>query len=116
MYEYDAVSQNDLPPLPEAPWGTMLTTLALLFLFAALVFVVYYSSNRLDESVTARTGEQQLRELQDSERAILNNCGYDAETNTHRIPIDRAMDALIEEAKANKGEMKSFPAKKTKVP
>lgn len=103
---------TDLPPLPEAPWGTMLTTLALLFVFAALVFVVYYSSERLEESVTVRTGEQQLQELRDSERAILNNYGYDAETKTHRIPIDRAMETLIEEAKSNKGEMKSFPAKK----
>jgi hypothetical protein len=103
---------NDLPPLPEAPWGTMLTTLALLFFFAALVFLVYYSSGRLNDSVTAQTGEQQLQELRDSERAILNNYGYDAETSTHRIPIDRAMETLIDEAKANKGEMTSFPAKK----
>jgi hypothetical protein len=108
----DNETPNDLPPLPEAPWGTMLTTLALLFLFAALVFVVYYSSGRLDESVTAQTGEQQLQELRDSERAILNNYGYDAETSTHRIPIEKAMEVLIEEAKANKGEMKSFPVKK----
>jgi hypothetical protein len=90
----------------------MLTTLLLLFVFAGIVFVVYHYSGKLDESVTATTGEQQLQELRDSERAILNNYGYDPETNTHRIPIDRAMDALIEEAKANKGEMKSFPAKK----
>jgi hypothetical protein len=111
MNEFDTNTANDLPPLPQAPWGTMLTTLALLFLFAALVFAVYYASGRLDESVTAQTGEQQLQELRDSERAILNNYGYDAETNAHRIPIDRAIDILIEEAKVNKGEMKSFPAK-----
>ncbi len=111
MNDTNTDTPSDLPPLPEAPWGTMLTTLALLFLFAALVFVVYYSSSRLDESVTARTGEQQLQELRDSERAILNNYGYDAETNTRRIPIEKAMEMLIEEAKANKGEMKSFPAK-----
>lgn len=103
---------NDLPPLPEAPWATMLTTLALLFLFAGLMTLVYYSSDRLNESVTARTGEEELQTLRDSERAILNNHGYDPETGTHRIPIDRAMDILIEEAKANKGEMQSFPAKK----
>lgn len=113
--EYDLNTEtNNLPPLPQAPWATMLTTLLLLFVFGATMFVIYHYSPRFDESVTAQTGEQQLQELRDSERVILDNYGYDPETNTHRMPINNAMDELIKEAKANGGEMKSFPVKKGK--
>lgn len=92
----------------------MLATLLHLFVFAGFVFVIYHYSPRFDESVTAQTGEQRLQELRDSERAILDNYGYDPETKTRRMPINNAMDELIKEANANGGEMKSFPAKSKK--
>jgi len=112
-----ATPTNDieLPPLPRAPWATMLTALLILFFFAASVLVVLeYSKDIGPHTADAATAEQHLQELRAAEKERLENYGYDAQTKTFSIPIERAMTILIEEGKA-KGEMQSFPDPKPKV-
>jgi hypothetical protein len=101
---------DELPPLPRVPWVTMVVALVILFFFAALVVGVLDYAKNLGAPAAA-SGEQQLKELRAQERDILDNPGYDPATKTWRIPIDQAMNVLIEEGKS-KGEMRSFPAKK----
>ena len=109
----NAADTTELPPLPRAPWATMLTALVILFIFAGMVMVVLRSSESLDPSSSAPTGVKDLEELRTQEREILNSHGYDPATKTRRMPIDEAMQTLIDEGKA-KGEMQSFPTKAKK--
>jgi prolyl-tRNA editing enzyme YbaK/EbsC (Cys-tRNA(Pro) deacylase) len=103
-----------LPEPPGAPWVTMVTTLLVLFVFGGLVVAVFHYADRLAyKPAAATTGEQQLRELRASEQELLTTTGYDAETKTYRVPIDRAMDELTREYTAA-GELRSFPAAKKK--
>jgi hypothetical protein len=114
MAETAPNSPDELAEPPAAPWLTMVTTLLVLLVFGALIFAVFdYYDKKLKPAATE--GETELQKLRDSEREILDNFGYDAETKTYRIPIDRAMEDLIQEAKA-KGELQTFPvqAKKKK--
>jgi hypothetical protein len=97
----------DEPDTPRAPWATMVTTLLVLFLFGGALFALFEFGKAFQ--APSAVENEQLRELRSSEREILDNYGYDAETKTYRIPIDRAMRVLIDESKA-KGEMSSFPA------
>ena len=109
----NATDPTELPPLPRPPWATMLTALAILFVFAGMLIFVLRSSENLDTSSSSPSGAKELEELRTQEREILNGSGYDSATKTWRIPIDQAMQTLIDEGKA-KGEMQSFPAKKKK--
>jgi hypothetical protein len=109
MAENDDIPQ-ELPPLPRAPWATMLTALVFLFVFAGLVMIVLRSSENLDVSAPPQSGAKELEELRAQENEILNNRGYDPATKSWRMPIDQAMQVLIDEGKA-KGEMQSFPVK-----
>lgn len=100
-----------LPDPPAAPWATMVTTLLILFVFGALVVAVLRYGEGLDARPSAPPAdEHQLQELRAAEREILDNYGHDPQTQTYRIPVERAMGVLIDEAKP-KGEMQSFPAK-----
>jgi len=103
-------AENELPPLPGIPWLTMFTALLVLFVFAGLVAVVLdYSKEIGGKTSTALSGEQQLQELRAAEKDRLETSGYDPQTKAINIPIERAMNILIDEAKT-KGEMQSFPA------
>jgi hypothetical protein len=99
----------ELPAYPGAPWATMATALAILFVFAGLVVIVLYYSRNMGDTPVVESGEQQLKELRAQQRDILDNYGYDQATKSWRIPIDQAMAVLVEEGKS-KGDMYSFPA------
>jgi hypothetical protein len=101
---------TELPPLPKAPWVTMLTALLILFFFAAMVVVVLHYAENIGAAPASASGENQLKELRASESETLNSHGYDPQTKSYRIPIDRAINALIDEANGNGGQLKSFPA------
>src|SRR5580704_9156643 len=98
---------NELPPVPPLPWVTMLTALIILFVFGGLVVLILEYAKNTGET-PAVAGEQQLQELRARERDILDNYGYDQATKTWHIPIDQAMNVLIEEGKTT-GDMRSFP-------
>lgn len=109
----NATDTTELPPLPSPPWATMLTALAILFVFAGMVAIVLRSSENIPATFSTPPGAKDLEELRMQEREILNSSGFDPATKTWRMPIDDAMQVLIDEGKA-KGEMRSFPAKKNK--
>lgn len=100
----------ELPPLPAAPWGTMLTALIILFVFVGLVMVVLHYADNMGATPTSTSGEQQLQELRAAEREILTSYGYDTQAKSYRIPVERAIEELLTEAKDGKGRLKSFPA------
>jgi hypothetical protein len=99
---------DQLPPLPRAPFATMLATLVVLLVFGGLVGWVLTKADNLREKHTTATGEQQLQELRAGESEILDHYGWDPATKTWRIPIEKAMTVLVEQGKA-KGEMQAFP-------
>jgi hypothetical protein len=105
----DPPSDIDLLPPQATPWATMLSALAILFVFGGLIVLVMECSKDTGAPEAALTGEEQLRELRAAEKARLESEGYDPSTGTNHIPIERAMDILIEEGNA-KGQMTSFPA------
>ena len=105
-----------LPPVPRPPWATMATTLLLLFLFAGSVLIVARLSDDMAAGSKAATGAQSLQELREKERKILESYGRDPETGASRIPIERAIETLAAEASENRGELKSFPARKKTTP
>ena len=99
---------SEMPEPPRIPWVTMLTAVLILFVFAGLIAVVMVVGT---VPSTAVSGEQQLQELRARERDLLDNYGYDPQTKTFRIPIERAMNILGDEGRT-KGELQTFPAKK----
>ena len=86
----------------------MLTAAVILLVFGGLVALVLAFADNVWDTRTTATGEQQLQELRTQESEILDNYGWDEATKTWRIPIEKAMNVLIEQGKA-KGEMQSFP-------
>jgi len=100
-----------LPEPPGAPWVTIITSVLIFFVFGGLVvFFVEYSKS-LEAGSNPVSGEQQLQELRAQQRDVLDNYGHDANAKTWRIPVDRAMNVLVEEGRT-KGEMTTFPALK----
>ncbi len=109
----NAPVSDELPPPVSAPWATMATVLAVLFVFGVLVALIMAKGNDLRDPSAGVAGAQQLSDLRAQEREILENCHYSSESDSWQIPIEAAMNALIEEGKTG-GRMQSFPARPKK--
>jgi hypothetical protein len=95
---------------PPFPVVTILTTLAILFVFVGLVGLIYYYSNNLDATApVVITGEQKLAELVGSQNDQLNNYGYDKQLNSVRIPVAISVERMIEAGRST-GKL-PFPMK-----
>ena len=89
---------------------TLIGVILSLSLFVVLVGIMFWFTNvNLRESpLEGKTPMQKLRELQATDRTSLSNYGWvDRPNGIVRLPIDRAITLLLEEADA---EAKSVPA------
>lgn len=107
----DSTYSDELPPVQRPPWATMATALAVLFVFAILVVLIMAKGKDLSDPSAGVAGASQLSDLRAQEREILENYRYNPETDSWQIPIDQAMNALIDEAKSNNGALKTFPTR-----
>jgi len=89
--------------LPISVAGTLVGTLVI-FLFLAIVLIVYPNTPTAPVDPQAPTPEQMLTEVRTRDRETLSTYGWvDREKGIVRIPVDEAMERWLAE-RAAKGE------------
>lgn len=87
---------------PNAPFIVLLGVGTIVFLIAAVFGVQYYYDRVYDQQVYIKVMEPEseaLQELRARENEQLHSYQYiDREKGTVRIPVERAMELLVEEA------------------
>lgn len=80
------------------PVVTMLAALLSFFLFAGLVWVMYYLNRQFYKPQDVNAARQsQLRELKEAEQATLNTADKTEVPGRFRIPINKAIQKIIVE-------------------
>jgi hypothetical protein len=101
------MSEAAIPPTQEPdqkamPVVTMLASALLFFLFVLLVVIMFGITKQFYTGVDESAEKQkQMRELREADRATLSSYGKN-DRGGYRIPIDRAMQRLIEESERAK--------------
>jgi hypothetical protein len=100
-----SMSETPTPALPEPdrramPVVTMIGAVLVFFLFVLLVVIMFGITKRFYTPVDESADRQkQMKELREADRAILTS--YGKSDKGYRVPIDRAMQLVIDESKAD---------------
>ncbi len=104
-----------LDPQPrQIPYLSMLLTVLLLLLFAVFFLTAEGWLGTSSDDAALKEGEQKLRELQNQDAQELTTYGKTNQAGRYRIPIDRAIERMVEDARS-KGHL-SYPLPQAKEP
>jgi len=97
-----SINDDSSPERSGIPWGTIASTLVLLFLFVGLLAIMMNAMRHIEPGEDSQAGEKQLQEVRAFNKDVLTSEGYDPQTKTYRVPVTRAMEAIAQAGAAGK--------------